>query len=74
MRPWGLTLLIDADDTLCENNIYFEAVVEAFCGLIAARGGSRPHALDRVERIPTSCRRWRPAWAPCSFPMVGSRH
>jgi putative hydrolase of the HAD superfamily len=32
------TLFIDADDTLWENNVYFEAVVAQYCELLAARG------------------------------------
>jgi len=32
--PPGQTLLIDADDTLWENNIYFERAIAAFIGLL----------------------------------------
>jgi putative hydrolase of the HAD superfamily len=32
--PSGQTLLIDADDTLWENNIYFERAIAAFIGLL----------------------------------------
>jgi putative hydrolase of the HAD superfamily len=32
--PAGQTLLIDADDTLWENNIYFERAIAAFIGLL----------------------------------------
>ena len=32
--PSGQTLLIDADDTLWENNIYFERAIAAFIGCI----------------------------------------
>jgi putative hydrolase of the HAD superfamily len=56
MRRHGLTLLVDADDTLWENNIYFEEVIDAFCGLIEARGGSREQARDAlyaIERVRT---------------------
>lgn len=52
----GLTLLIDADDTLWENNIYFEEVIDAFCRLIEAGGGSRQGARDAlyaIERVRT---------------------
>jgi len=38
------TLLIDADDTLWENNIYFERVMREYLDQLAARGASRPHA------------------------------
>jgi putative hydrolase of the HAD superfamily len=52
----ALTLLIDADDTLWENNIHFERVVEAFCALIEARGHARQAArdtLNEIERVRT---------------------
>ena len=32
--PTGQTLLIDADDTLWENNIYFERAIAAFIGYL----------------------------------------
>src|SRR6266705_5024245 len=38
------TLLIDADDTLWENNIYFERVMREYLDQLAARGASRQHA------------------------------
>jgi putative hydrolase of the HAD superfamily len=51
--PAGQTLLIDADDTLWENNIYFERAIASFMGLLnhqklspaAVRG-----TLNAVER------------------------
>ena len=49
-------MLVDADDTLWENNIYFEDVIDAFCALIEARGGSREGARDAlyaIERVRT---------------------
>ncbi|MBI2834483.1 MAG: HAD family hydrolase [Acidobacteria bacterium] len=49
----GQTLLIDADDTLWENNIYFEEVIQSFCELIEARGRTREAArrtLTAIER------------------------
>jgi putative hydrolase of the HAD superfamily len=47
----GLTLLVDADDTLWENNIYFERVVEAYCRLVEARGHAREVARDTLHAI-----------------------
>lgn len=50
------TLLIDADDTLWENNIYFEGVIDAYCGLMEARGHPRAEAraaLTAIERVRT---------------------
>ena len=41
------TLLIDADDTLWENNIYFERVIAEFLATLGKRG----HATDRVEQL-----------------------
>lgn len=41
------TLLIDADDTLWENNIYFERVAAGF----VAELGKRDHSADRVEQL-----------------------
>ena len=38
------TLLIDADDTLWENNIYFERVASAFFDRLAAHGIPEPQA------------------------------
>jgi putative hydrolase of the HAD superfamily len=40
------TLLIDADDTLWENNIYFERVTTAFLEQLAARGVPKPRAEE----------------------------
>jgi putative hydrolase of the HAD superfamily len=52
----SLTLFIDADDTLWENNIYFEAVVRAYCALLEERGcpaeRARQVLLD-IERVRT---------------------
>jgi len=41
------TLLIDADDTLWENNIYFERVTAEFVTAL----GKLNHAADRVEQL-----------------------
>jgi putative hydrolase of the HAD superfamily len=41
------TLLIDADDTLWENNIYFERVTTEFVAAL----GQRNHRPDRVEQL-----------------------
>jgi len=49
----GQTLLIDADDTLWENNIYFERAIAAFIGLLDHREHSPAEVravLDEVER------------------------
>ena len=47
------TLLIDADDTLWENNIFFEQMIEAFLGRLYPLGFSREytrHILNETER------------------------
>lgn len=50
MKP---TLIIDADDTLWENEIVFRKCIAAFAGLMAAQGfreGEAEPTLDAVER------------------------
>jgi putative hydrolase of the HAD superfamily len=46
VNPEPRTLLIDADDTLWENNIYFERVMTAFLDQLAARGVPKPRAEE----------------------------
>lgn len=51
--PAGQTLLIDADDTLWENNIYFERAIAAFIGYLNHRTYTAAQvrtALNAVER------------------------
>lgn len=48
-----LTLFIDADDTLWENNIYFEAVVQHYCTLVEAHGVGSAEARARLLEIVT---------------------
>jgi putative hydrolase of the HAD superfamily len=48
-----LTLILDADDTLWENNIYYEQCIAAFVELMVAQGFEREEAertVDGVER------------------------
>ncbi len=54
--PRGQTLLIDADDTLWENNIYFERVIDSYVDLMVDRGHTPEVAretLHGVERVRT---------------------
>ena len=55
-RRVGCTLFVDADDTLWENNVHFEAVVHRYCALLEARGLcpalARRTLLD-IERVRT---------------------
>ena len=46
-----LTLIIDADDTLWENNIHFEEATERFLDILESRGGERESARDRLTQI-----------------------
>jgi putative hydrolase of the HAD superfamily len=51
--PQGQTLLIDADDTLWENNIYFERAIAAFIGFLDHKECSSAEVrqtLNAVER------------------------
>jgi putative hydrolase of the HAD superfamily len=51
-----LTLLIDADDTLWENNIYFDEVVAQYVGLVERHGCPPSAARDKlleIERVRT---------------------
>ena len=51
--PSGQTLLIDADDTLWENNVYFERAIAAFIGYLDHRTYSPAEVrktLNEVER------------------------
>lgn len=45
------TLIIDADDTLWENNIHFEEAGERFLDLVVERGGDRESARTLLTRI-----------------------
>jgi len=52
----GQTLLIDADDTLWENNIYFERAIAAFISYLDHREYTREQVrekLNEVERVNT---------------------
>ncbi len=51
--PQGQTLLIDADDTLWENNVYFERAIAAFIGFLDHKEyspGEIRQTLNAVER------------------------
>jgi putative hydrolase of the HAD superfamily len=45
------TILIDADDTLWENNIYFERVIDRYCELMLARGCPPARARETLTAI-----------------------
>jgi putative hydrolase of the HAD superfamily len=48
MKP---TLIVDADDTLWENNIYYEQCIAAFAELMVAQGFGREEAERAVEAV-----------------------
>jgi putative hydrolase of the HAD superfamily len=55
--PTRQFLLIDGDDTLWENNVYFERAIEAFIDFLAHSSLSRDQvraALDQIERMNVS--------------------
>lgn len=45
------TLIIDADDTLWENNIHFEEATERFLDIVESHGGEREAARARLTEI-----------------------
>src|SRR5215216_1123668 len=51
MPPRGLTLFVDADDTLWENNIYFEAVVADYLALVERHGCPPEPARARLIEV-----------------------
>jgi putative hydrolase of the HAD superfamily len=56
IQPSGMTLFVDADDTLWENNVYFERVIQEYCRLAAARGIDEVRAREAlltIERVRT---------------------
>jgi putative hydrolase of the HAD superfamily len=46
-----ITLILDADDTLWENNIYYEEVRDAFADLMAEDEFDRDEAMDIVDEV-----------------------
>ena len=49
----GLTLIVDADDTLWENNIYFERAFEAFCDFLSHSKLTAAQVRDILNEIET---------------------
>jgi putative hydrolase of the HAD superfamily len=59
LAPSRQFLLVDGDDTLWENNVYFEQAIEAFIDFLAHSSLTRAQvraALDEIERINTGVR------------------
>jgi putative hydrolase of the HAD superfamily len=50
-QPRGLTLFVDADDTLWENNIYYEAVVADYLTLAQLHGCAPERARARLIEV-----------------------
>ena len=53
MTDGASTLIIDADDTLWENNIHFEEATERFLDLVETRGGEREPAARATRSYRT---------------------
>ena len=49
--PPGQTLLIDADDTLWENNIYFERAIAAFISFLDHREYTREQVREQLNEV-----------------------
>jgi len=49
--PAGQTLLIDADDTLWENNIYFERAIAAFISYLDHQEYSREQVREKLNEV-----------------------
>src|SRR5579862_5525629 len=49
--PAGQTLLIDADDTLWENNIYFERAIAAFISYLDHREYTREQVREKLNEV-----------------------
>src|SRR5579875_3899808 len=47
----GQTLLIDADDTLWENNIYFERAIAAFISYLDHREYTREQVREKLNEV-----------------------
>jgi putative hydrolase of the HAD superfamily len=47
----ALTLFVDADDTLWENNVYFEAVIAEYCRALERRGVSAAIARETLLAV-----------------------
>ena len=49
--PSGQTLLVDADDTLWENNIYFERAIAAFISYVDHREYTRQQVREKLNEV-----------------------
>jgi putative hydrolase of the HAD superfamily len=49
--PPGQTLLVDADDTLWENNIYFERAIAAFISYVDHREYTREQVREKLNQV-----------------------
>ena len=76
-RPANQTLLIDADDTLWENNIYFERAITGFISYLDHRVHTpeevRGH-LNHVEHATIRPRLWAPQLSPFSRHLFRAAH
>ena len=49
--PPGQTLLVDADDTLWENNIYFEQAIASFISYLDHKEYTREQVRERLNEV-----------------------
>ena len=54
MKGKPRTLFIDADDTLWENNIYYERVIDKFVDVMADQGMSKPKVIQTLREMESS--------------------
>jgi putative hydrolase of the HAD superfamily len=53
--PAGQTLLIDADDTLWENNIYFERAIASFISYLNHHSYTREEVREKLNEVEREC-------------------
>src|SRR3984893_3174824 len=66
-------LLIDGDDTLWENNVYFEQAIEAFIDFLAHSSMSRDQvraALDEIARMNVAVHAYGSASFTTNLPLT----
>jgi putative hydrolase of the HAD superfamily len=53
--PSGQTLLIDADDTLWENNVYFERAIASFISYLNHHSYTREEVREKLNEVERQC-------------------
>ena len=62
-----MNLLIDADDTLWENNIYFERAFDAFCDFLDHSALTPPEVREVLNEIELVNAKQSHSWRMASF-------